>query len=102
MKTLLITGAAGFIGSHAVDYFLGQYPDYFIINLDLLTYASHERNYGHLMNHPRYRLVEGDICDRSLLATLFETFPINGIINYAAESHVDNSIAKLRLLSIPM
>lgn len=92
MKTLLVTGGAGFIGSHFVDHLLGKYSGYSVINLDLITYAANPSLLKHLDGHPRYRLIRGDICDSKLLQMLFEKFPIEGVIHFAAESHVDNSI----------
>ena len=92
MTSLLVTGCAGFIGSNFVPYYLEQYPDYHIINLDLLTYAGNLDNLKEVAEHERYSFVQGDICDRGLLERLFTEYDIRGVIHFAAESHVDNSI----------
>ena len=91
-KRILVTGCAGFIGSNFVPYFLHTHPEYHIINLDLLTYAGDLENLSEVENHPRYTFVQGDICDRELVESLFEEHNIKGVIHFAAESHVDNSI----------
>ena len=91
-KYILITGGAGFIGSHLVRSFVSNYGNYFIINLDKLTYASNIRAIQDLEKKPNYSFIQGDICDVKLINSLFEKFPINAIIHLAAESHVDNSI----------
>lgn len=92
MKSLLVTGCAGFIGSNFVPYFLEKYPDYTIINLDLLTYAGNMNNLAEVATNERHIFVQGDICDRPLIESLFEQYDIRGVIHFAAESHVDNSI----------
>lgn len=93
MKALLITGGAGFIGANFIPYFLKTYPnDYSVVNLDKLTYAGDLNNLTELNDHPRYTFVEGDICDQELITALFETHQFHGVIHFAAESHVDNSI----------
>jgi dTDP-glucose 4,6-dehydratase len=92
MQHLLLTGTAGFIGSNFVPYFLEKYPEYKLINLDLLTYAGDLANLAEVENHERYEFVKGDICDRELVSELFEKYDIRGVIHFAAESHVDNSI----------
>jgi len=92
MKTILITGGAGFIGSNFIPYFLKKHPSYTIVNLDLLTYAGNPENLSELNGHPRHHFVQGDICDRPLVEKLFETHQFRGVIHFAAESHVDNSI----------
>lgn len=92
MKSLLVTGCAGFIGSNFVPYFLEKYPDYTIINLDLLTYAGNMENLAEVANNERHIFVQGDICDRALIESLFSQHDIHGVIHFAAESHVDNSI----------
>jgi len=92
MKSILVTGCAGFIGSNFVPYFLEKYPDYNIINLDLLTYAGDLENLKEVEGNPRHTFVKGDICDRKLVEALFEEHDIRGVIHFAAESHVDNSI----------
>ncbi|HLD22836.1 MAG TPA: dTDP-glucose 4,6-dehydratase [Sulfuricurvum sp.] len=92
MKTILVTGCAGFIGSNFVPYFLQKYPEVRLINLDLLTYAGNIENLSEVQNNDRHIFVRGDICDRELVESLFETYNIHGVIHFAAESHVDNSI----------
>ena len=92
MKSLLITGCAGFIGSNFAPYFLDKYPDYHLVNLDLLTYAGNLENLNEIDGSDRYTFVHGDICDRDLLEQLFSQHDIRGVIHFAAESHVDNSI----------
>ena len=92
MKSLLITGCAGFIGSNFAPYFLNKYPDYHLVNLDLLTYAGNLENLNEIDGSDRYTFVHGDICDRDLLEQLFTQYDIRGVIHFAAESHVDNSI----------
>jgi dTDP-glucose 4,6-dehydratase len=92
MKTILVTGCAGFIGSNFVPYFLGKYPDVRLINLDLLTYAGDLTNLSDVTDSERHVFVKGDICDRTLVESLFNQYDIRGVIHFAAESHVDNSI----------
>lgn len=92
MKTILVTGCAGFIGSNFVPYFLNQYPDVRLINLDLLTYAGDMANLSDAPQSDRHIFVQGDICDRPLVESLFTQYDIRGVIHFAAESHVDNSI----------
>ncbi len=94
MKSILITGGAGFIGSNFLPYFLEKYPDYHLINLDLLTYAGDLANLKEIGQDAHYQFVQGDICDRKLVETLFQKHDIQGVIHFAAESHVDNSIAR--------
>lgn len=91
-KYILVTGCAGFIGSNFVPYFLEQYPEYHLINLDLLTYAGNLDNLCEVEDNARYTFIQGDICDRSLVESIFEDYTIQGVIHFAAESHVDNSI----------
>jgi dTDP-glucose 4,6-dehydratase len=91
-KSILVTGCAGFIGSNFVPYFLEKYPNYRIVNLDLLTYAGDLKNLAEVTSNDRHIFVEGDIRDRESVASLFETYDIRGVIHFAAESHVDNSI----------
>jgi dTDP-glucose 4,6-dehydratase len=92
-KNLLVTGGAGFIGSNYVPYLLQAYPNVRLINLDLLTYAGNPNNLREIESNPNYHFVKGDICDRSLVEQLFEKYQIDGVIHFAAESHVDNSIS---------
>ncbi len=91
MKTILVTGGAGFIGSNFIKYILKKYNKYQIINLDLLTYAGHMENLQEVKKNENYRFIEGNICDRKMLDKIFEN-DIEFIINFAAESHVDRSI----------
>jgi len=91
--SIMITGGAGFIGTNFIPYFARQYPQYHIINLDKLTYAANLNNLIEMEDNPQYQMVEGDICNRELVEYLFEKFDIRGVIHFAAESHVDNSIA---------
>ncbi len=91
-RTIVITGGAGFIGSHVVRLFVHQYPDYKIINLDKLTYAGNLANLTDVENKPNYLFVKGDICDESLVKELFTEQKVDGVIHLAAESHVDRSI----------
>ena len=92
MKKILITGGAGFIGSHVVRRFVNTYPDYQIVNLDKLTYAGNLENLRDLENKPNYRFVKGDIVDGAFIQSLFETEGFDAVIHLAAESHVDRSI----------
>jgi len=91
-KTILITGGAGFIGSNFVPYFLDKYPEYNLVNIDLLTYAGDLSNLTECENNPRYKFIQGDICNRELVEFILREYDIHGVIHFAAESHVDNSI----------
>lgn len=91
---ILITGGCGFIGSNFIPYFLQKYPNYLIINLDKLTYAGNRENLKELGDNPQYKFIRGDIGNRKLIERIFHEFDILGIIHFAAESHVDNSIEK--------
>ncbi len=91
-KTILVTGCAGFIGSNFVPYFLDKYPNYNLVNLDLLTYAGDLENLKECENNPNYKFIKGDICNRELVEFIFDEYDIQGVIHFAAESHVDNSI----------
>ena len=90
MKTVLVTGGSGFIGSNFIRYIFARYADYRVINLDKLTYAGNPANLADLAGDERYRFVEGDICDAGLVDPLVEEADI--VVNFAAESHVDRSI----------
>ena len=92
MKTVLITGGAGFIGSNLVHYMIKKYPDYRFIVLDKLTYAGDFNNLSDVKNAANFTFVEGDICNRELIERIFQHYYINGVMHLAAESHVDNSI----------
>jgi dTDP-glucose 4,6-dehydratase len=91
-RSILVTGGAGFIGSNFVPFFCRKYPDYLIINLDKLTYAGNLDNLNECADFDNYVFVQGDICDKELVASLFAKYNISGVIHFAAESHVDNSI----------
>ncbi len=93
MKTILITGGAGFIGSHVVRRFVNKYPDYLIVNLDTLTYAGNLENLKDIDTLPNYQFVKGDINESVLMNTLFEKYQFDGVLHLAAESHVDRSIS---------
>ena len=92
-KTILITGGAGFIGSHLVRLFVNNYPDYHIVNLDKLTYAGNLENLSDLEKADNYSFVQGDICNAETVTKLFDKYSIDAVIHLAAESHVDRSIS---------
>jgi dTDP-glucose 4,6-dehydratase len=92
-KNILITGGAGFIGSHVVRRFVKNYPDYTIVNLDKLTYAGNLANLRDIEKASNYTFVKGDICDADFIQELFNTWKFDGVVHLAAESHVDRSIA---------
>lgn len=92
-KTILVTGGAGFIGSHVVRLFVNKYNDYKIVNLDKLTYAGNLANLKDIEKLPNYEFVKGDITDASFIQDLFSKYQFDGVIHLAAESHVDRSIA---------
>ncbi len=91
-QTILVTGGAGFIGANFIPYFMAQHPDYKIVNLDKLTYAGNLDNLREVENNPNYTFVEGDICNDKLVNDLFDKHNFTGVIHFAAETHVDNSI----------
>lgn len=91
-KNILITGGAGFIGSHLVRLFVNKYPDYQIFNLDLLTYAGNLENLKDIENAPNYEFVKADICDFEAMKNIIATKKIDAVVHLAAESHVDRSI----------
>lgn len=91
-RNLLITGGAGFIGSHVVRLMVRKYPDYRIVNLDKLTYAGNLANLRDVEDEPNYCFVKGDICDIEAVYALMQAYRIDGVIHLAAESHVDRSI----------
>ncbi len=92
-KTILVTGGAGFIGTNFVDYFAARHRGIRLIDLDALTYAAHPESFDRQAAMPNVVPVQGDICDAALLAEIFEKYDVSGVIHFAAESHVDNSIA---------
>ncbi|MDF2802267.1 MAG: dTDP-glucose 4,6-dehydratase [Anaerocolumna sp.] len=92
MKTYLVTGGAGFIGSNYIHYMLGKYEDIFVINIDKLTYAGNLSNLKDISENKRYTFIKGDITDSSLVNSIFEKYNIDYVVNFAAESHVDRSI----------
>ncbi|MBD7910211.1 dTDP-glucose 4,6-dehydratase [Clostridium cibarium] len=92
MKTYLVTGGAGFIGSNFVLYMLNKYNDVKIVNLDALTYAGNLENLKEVENNPNHVFVQGDICDQELVTKLFDDYKFDYVVNFAAESHVDRSI----------
>lgn len=91
-RNILITGGAGFIGSHVVRLFVNKYPEYHIVNLDKLTYAGNLANLKDIEDKPNYTFVKADIADLEEMRRIINEYEINGIIHLAAESHVDRSI----------
>jgi dTDP-glucose 4,6-dehydratase len=89
---LLITGGAGFMGSHFIKYILAKYPEYTVVNFDKLTYAGNLENLTEVAANPRYTFVQGDICNRAEVEKVITDHGIEAIVNYAAETHVDRSI----------
>ncbi|WP_434640832.1 dTDP-glucose 4,6-dehydratase [Thermoanaerobacterium thermosaccharolyticum] len=94
MKTYLVTGGAGFIGSNFIHYILKKYDEIKIINLDKLTYAGNLENLKSVENNPNYTFVQADICDKEFINNLFKHYDIDYVVNFAAESHVDRSIVE--------
>ena len=92
MKKILITGGAGFIGSHVVRLFVTKYKDVQVVNLDKLTYAGNLENLSDIEDEPNYTFVKGDIVESEFINDLFATHDLSGVIHLAAESHVDRSI----------
>lgn len=92
MKNILITGGAGFIGSHVVRLFVNKYPEYQIYNLDKLTYAGNLENLKDIEQKPNYHFIKSDICDFERVLQIFKDYKIDGVVHLAAESHVDRSI----------
>ena len=91
--TMLVTGGAGFIGSNFIRHMLTEHPDTRIVNLDALTYAGNLENLRDVAGNPNYTFVHGDICDPGAVAAVFQNHPIETVVHFAAESHVDRSIA---------
>lgn len=96
MTSILITGGSGFIGSHFISFFLDQYKEYLVINLDKLTYAANDSVHKESEKNKNYIFVQGDINDEKLVSKLFNTYDFKGVIHFAAESHVDNFIENPR------
>lgn len=94
MKTYLVTGGAGFIGSNFIHFMLKKYDDIKIINLDKLTYAGNLENLKSVENNPNYTFIQADICDKEFINNLFKHYDIDYVVNFAAESHVDRSIVE--------
>ena len=92
MQNFLVTGGAGFIGSHFIRILLLEYPKAKVINLDKMTYAGKLENLEAVTSHPNYIFVKGDICDEGLVKKLFQEYQFDAVFHFAAESHVDNSI----------
>lgn len=92
MKTILVTGGAGFIGSNFVKYMLQEHPDYHVINLDILTYAGNLENLMDIAHQENYTFIKADVRDKEKIEEVFEEYPIDMVVNLAAESHVDRSI----------
>lgn len=93
-KTVLVTGGAGFIGSHFIRYLLGRHDDVEVINVDKLTYSANPANLAEVADHPRYRFVRLDLADEGAVRRLFRQHRVDEVVHFAAESHVDRSIRK--------
>lgn len=91
---LLVTGGAGFIGSHFIKYILERYPEYKVVNLDVLTYAGNLETLEDIQDHPHYKFVRGDIADKESVEELFRQEHFDSVVNFAAESHVDRSVTE--------
>ena len=100
MKTYLITGGAGFIGSNFIHHMLNKYSEIKVINLDKLTYAGNLENLRNVENSPNYTFIQGNICDKELLEKLFSENDIDYVVNFAAESHVDRSIKEPEIFAL--
>src|SRR5512139_4166283 len=95
-RTILITGGCGFIGSNFIHYMRGAHPDCMLINLDTITYSGNPQNLKGISDDERYRFVRGDITDDHIVARMFKEHPIEAVVHFAAETHVDRSILSAR------
>lgn len=99
-KNILVTGGAGFIGSNFITYILKKYPQYKVVNIDKLTYAANLNNLDEVKTNPNYKFIKGDIADENFIKDIFKKEKFDIVINFAAESHVDNSISDPRIFMI--